>query len=81
MRHKIRFFNLILILVFIFSFAACTTETAKEPTISVAFAKSKIAFVSDRDGNFEIYIMNADGSGLVNLTNNPAYDGEPSFSP
>ena len=42
---------------------------------------SKIAFESTRDGNFEIYIMNADGSGQVNLTNNPADDGYPCFSP
>ncbi|MBE3114579.1 MAG: PD40 domain-containing protein [Actinobacteria bacterium] len=35
---------------------------------------SNIAFVSDRDGNGEIYIMNIDGSEQVNLTNNPAED-------
>jgi len=43
--------------------------------------KGKIAFTSDRDGNVEIYIMNLDGSGLTNLTNNPAEDCWPSFSP
>src|SRR3990170_3709760 len=37
-------------------------------------ATAKIAFVSDRDGNAEIYVMNADGSGLTNLTNNPESD-------
>ncbi len=41
----------------------------------------KIAFSSDRDGNFEIYVMNADGSNPVRLTNHPAGDFEPSFSP
>ena len=40
----------------------------------------KIAFTSDRDGNGEIYAMNADGSGQINLTNNPATDGAPSWS-
>ena len=30
----------------------------------------RIAFVSDRDGNFEVYVMNADGSGQRNLTRN-----------
>ena len=44
-------------------------------------ASGKIAFASDRDGNFEIYVMNADGSNQTNLTNNPARDGEPSWSP
>jgi TolB protein len=36
----------------------------------------KIVFVSDRDANAEIYVMNADGSNQVNLTNDPpATDG------
>ena len=42
---------------------------------------AKIAFRSDRDGNFEIYVMNADGSGQTNLTNNAAEDYEPAWSP
>ena len=37
----------------------------------------RIAFSSDRDANYEIYVMNADGSGQTNLTNNPAGDGPP----
>ena len=41
----------------------------------------RIAFASDRDGNFEIYVMNADGSGVTRLTNNPASDGAPAWSP
>jgi Tol biopolymer transport system component len=34
----------------------------------------KIAVTTDRDSNEEIYLMNADGSNLINLTNNPADD-------
>jgi dipeptidyl aminopeptidase/acylaminoacyl peptidase len=41
----------------------------------------KIAFMSDRDGNEEVYVMNPDGSGPVNLTNNPAIDLKPAWSP
>jgi len=33
-----------------------------------------LAFCSNRDGNNEIYIMKADGSGQTNLTQNPAND-------
>ena len=44
-------------------------------------SEGRIAFVSDRDGDDEIYAMNADGSGLARLTNNPAYDAFPSWSP
>ena len=42
---------------------------------------SKIAFRSFRDGNEEIYVMNADGTNQTRLTNNAAIDTEPSFSP
>ena len=38
---------------------------------------SKIAFSSDRDGNDEIYLMNADGSDVVRLTDG----GSPAWSP
>ena len=41
----------------------------------------RIAFDSLRDGNGEIYVMNADGSGQTRLTDNPASDGSPSWSP
>lgn len=44
-------------------------------------ALGKIAFISERDGNREIYVMNADGSGQTNLTNNPAFDDAPNWSP
>jgi len=42
---------------------------------------NKIAFVSVRDGNLEIYVMNADGSNQINLTNNPASDGSQGAGP
>jgi len=41
----------------------------------------KIAFATNRDGNFEIYVMNPDGSGQTRLTNNNAEDWRPSWSP
>ncbi|MGH9970749.1 MAG: Calx-beta domain-containing protein [Pyrinomonadaceae bacterium] len=41
----------------------------------------KIAFASDRDGNFEIYVMDADGGGQTSLTENPGEDYCPAWSP
>ena len=41
----------------------------------------RVAFVSNSDGNQEIYLVNTDGTGLVRLTRNPADDTLPAFSP
>jgi len=40
-----------------------------------------IAFVSARDGNNEIYLMDADGSNPTRLTNDGAADIDPDISP
>ena len=39
----------------------------------------KIAFVSGRDGNNEIYVMNADGTGVTRLTKDPGEDLDPTW--
>lgn len=49
-------------------------------TPTPAPCSSKIAFTSSRDGNDEIYGMNADGSNQTRLTNNPSQDNTPSFN-
>ena len=49
----------------------------------------QIAFYSYRDrawefeawDNYDIYVMNADGTNLINLTNHPAKDHAPDWSP
>ena len=38
-------------------------------------------FLSNHGANYEIYVMNADGSDQTNLTNNSAYDQFPAWSP
>ena len=40
----------------------------------------RIAFVSYSDGNYEIYVMHADGSGLLRITRDPAQDLSPAWS-
>jgi TolB protein len=41
----------------------------------------RIVFVSNRDGNDEIYSCESDGSDVRRLTNNPAAESEPAWSP
>jgi Tol biopolymer transport system component len=42
---------------------------------------TRIAFASARAGNYELYVMNADGANQIRLTDNPAYDMLPTWSP
>lgn len=44
-------------------------------------SRQQILFVSDRDGNREIYAMSADGSDVVRLTNHAASDYQARWSP
>ena len=64
---------------FVFSLLILCTEVfgvlAKAPDTA------KIAFVSNRDGNREIYIMNPDGTEKVRLTQNFSVDLYPTWSP
>lgn len=50
-----------------------------EPVISSD--GKKIVFGSQREGEFDIYIMDADGSNVKRLTDTIGYDGGPWFSP
>jgi Tol biopolymer transport system component len=40
---------------------------------------NQIVFQSNRDGKFEIYVMDSDGSNQARLTNNPAIDYDPDW--
>lgn len=42
---------------------------------------TKILFVSDRTGLAELYVMNLDGTGFKNLTDNTARETNPAWSP
>ncbi|MDE0465638.1 MAG: hypothetical protein OYL97_01175 [Candidatus Poribacteria bacterium] len=54
-------------------------------SVSPLFAKSpttpKILFTSARDGNYEVYSMNPDGSEQINLTQHRAQDLDAAWSP
>ena len=68
--------------VALFSLVSCESEDPPErdqnPDLE---AEGVIAFTSARDGNNEIYVMNADGSGQTRLTDHSALDMSPEWSP
>lgn len=57
------------------------TDSDQDTAPALSPDGDRMAFMSRRDGNWEIYIVNADGSGLERLTENPAQDGLPTWSP
>ena len=62
------------------SISPVTNATEIVDSISLP-ANRLLAFASDQNGNFDIYTIRTDGSELTNLTNNPAHDANPIWSP
>jgi serine/threonine protein kinase len=60
---------------------ATPTPTALPSATPFGGGSGQIAFVSERDGNREIYLMNSDGSNQSRLTNNAGKDWDPACSP
>lgn len=50
-------------------------------TASKSGTPCMLAFVSERDGNSEIYVIDVDGAGLQRLTDHPGLDADPAWSP
>src|SRR5215470_14167314 len=57
---------------------AATTPT---PTAPIKAGTGLIVFQSNRAGNEDIYVVNPDGTGLSQLTNDPGLDDLPKWSP
>jgi VCBS repeat-containing protein len=62
-------------------FTNLTNNAAQDTRADWSPDGTRIVFDTARDGNNEIYVMNADGTGLVRLTNNGADDSQPAWSP
>ncbi len=72
-RDKMVIVAIVLIMIVLFScFKKKISPTGSE--VITPTPVDKILFVSLRDGKYEIYVINADGSNQVNLTNNSADD-------
>ncbi|MGH9246129.1 MAG: hypothetical protein ACRD29_17820 [Acidimicrobiales bacterium] len=66
-----------------------TTTTGGEETTTIdeqggaaagRLDEPQIVFASERDGDFDLLLANADGSDAVALTRNDEFDGDPTFS-
>ena len=74
----------VLSVLFMIPFLGCGEDpisqsyTASDEIVPLS---GQIAFSSDKDGDFEIYLMNADGTSLVQLTENEGVDYPSSWSP
>ena len=60
---------------------APTSSPVNTPPTPSEKATELIAYSSDQDGDFEVWVMNADGSDHRKLTDNDAMDGSPAWSP
>jgi dipeptidyl aminopeptidase/acylaminoacyl peptidase len=47
----------------------------------ITYATEEIVFISTRDGNREVYVMEADGSAARRITNSPEDEDRPSWAP
>lgn len=56
-------------------------EAIDMPSQSNHLLQGQMAFISDRDGNYEIYTINVDGSDITRLTNTSKDEFEPAWSP
>ena len=80
-----RLFPLFLLLVVAVP-QACHRDEVTAPRMSAATggadpSTSRIVFVSTRDGDRDVYVMNADGSAQTRLTTHPGRDFDPGWSP
>ena len=57
-----------------------TNDARRRPAPAWSPDGTKIAFASDRDGNYEIYVMDADGGNQTNLTNDQRATSIPAWS-
>lgn len=82
MKDKIILYSFLIFLL-MGSTSGCTNSSTEETSSPPLNLTGKIAFVAnlERQGDFHLYVMNADGTGQIRLTDGQRKDSEPSWSP
>jgi Tol biopolymer transport system component len=75
------YWNLSSLLILIFFLAGCDSQPISPTDLKSSDPRPGIAFTSDRSGNWDIYLIQPDGSGLTQLTDDPSVDSDPDWSP
>lgn len=75
------FILIFILVVLVFLNSVYHEPLAVEPAPKIDFNSSSISFVSDRDGNEEIYLTDLGGEQEIRLTNNGSADFLPVLSP
>ena len=91
---SVRCISLVTALTVLISVSGCAAATPPSPTALpeptsttiplpplTGSGGGRIAFAANRDGNYEIYVMNADGTDPGRLTHNLYEDRDPVWSP
>jgi len=80
-KNGIRYIGVATIIVVLSNSGLCGEKKESVSLKDNLYKNTKIAFESFRDGNTEICVMGADGTEQTNLTQNPAHDEKPCWSP
>lgn len=62
-------------------FSPIKFRVSKDATPIIEPSRSKMAFSSNRDGSYNIYTMNLDGTGITKLTSDFSDEFQPAWSP
>jgi Tol biopolymer transport system component len=76
--HNVRTAALVVLAI---AATACASGGPDRPEVLTGSGGERILLTSDRDGDWEIFSINTDGSDLQRHTDNMASDSEPAWSP
>jgi Tol biopolymer transport system component len=72
----------VVLLILVVGGVALAVRAVTAPALTAPLAgKGRIATAYNRESNWDIYAVDAGGSNLARLTNNPAIDQQPAWSP